>query len=461
MHIIELRAENIKKLVAVKINPDGSLVQITGRNAQGKTSVLDAIWLALDASKVKQEKPVREGQDKGIIRLALGDKEVELIVTRTFKVKDGDTTPSISVTSPDGAKFPSPQALLDKLLSSLTFDPLAFSRMAAPEQVKAVRSLLPGVDFDGVANANKIDFDRRTDLNREVKAAEARALLPAGPAPVAVDTDALVQQLTECSEFNAGIEKRSAAREKAKENIAEWEKEIVARTATIKAEQEEIEVCRNSIQELSESLASAPVLPALRDAAAIKAKIDAAKPINEAVARHAAAAAARDEAARLRSQADALTAAMAGRTDGLAKAVAVAKFPVDGLTFTEDALLLNGLPLNQASDAEQLRTSIAIAMSLNPKLRVIRVRDGSLLDEDGLRLLATMAEERNYQIWIERVDSSGSVGFVMEDGMVKGAEPPTVLEVPAVVPTSVPAPTPAPAPAPASTKRAPTQADLL
>ena len=39
MKIIELRAENIKRLVAVTIKPDGNMVEITGRNGHGKTSV--------------------------------------------------------------------------------------------------------------------------------------------------------------------------------------------------------------------------------------------------------------------------------------------------------------------------------------------------------------------------------------------------------------------------------------
>jgi len=44
MKIISLVAENVKKLVAVEIKPDGNLVEITGKNGQGKTSVLDSIW---------------------------------------------------------------------------------------------------------------------------------------------------------------------------------------------------------------------------------------------------------------------------------------------------------------------------------------------------------------------------------------------------------------------------------
>ena len=57
-------------------------------------------------------------------------------------------------------------------------------------------------------------------------------------------------------------------------------------------------------------------------------------------------------------------------------------------------------------------------MAQNPKLRVLRVRDGSLLDEDALALIAKMAGDQDWQVWIERVDSTGKVGFVLEDGAV-------------------------------------------
>ena len=34
-----------------------------------------------------------------------------------------------------------------------------------------------------------------------------------------------------------------------------------------------------------------------------------------------------------------------------------------------------------------------------------------------------MAEAEDFQVWIERVDSSGTVGFVIEDGMLIDGEP--------------------------------------
>ena len=92
--------------------------------------------------------------------------------------------------------------------------------------------------------------------------------------------------------------------------------------------------------------------------------------------------------------------------------------PVPGVAFDDGAVLLDGLPFDQASDAQQLRASIAIASAMNPKLRVIRVRDGSLLDKDSMALLAEFAETNDMQVWIETVQSGRPGAIVIEDGMV-------------------------------------------
>lgn len=64
MRIITLKAENVKRLKAVEIQPDGDVVVIAGRNAQGKSSVLDAIWLALAGAAGAKEttRPIRDAE---------------------------------------------------------------------------------------------------------------------------------------------------------------------------------------------------------------------------------------------------------------------------------------------------------------------------------------------------------------------------------------------------------------
>jgi hypothetical protein len=108
----------------------------------------------------------------------------------------------------------------------------------------------------------------------------------------------------------------------------------------------------------------------------------------------------------------------AGKTEKLA----AAKFPVDGLSFDETGVTFGGLPFEQASSAEQLRISVAIGIALNPKLKVLLIRDGSLLDADSLKLVAEMAADSDAQVWVERVDDTRKVGVVIEDGSVVETE---------------------------------------
>jgi len=65
VRIVRFSAENIKRLVAVEIEPDGSVVVISGSNGAGKSSCLDAIWLALGGGPAAREtpRPIRDGQE--------------------------------------------------------------------------------------------------------------------------------------------------------------------------------------------------------------------------------------------------------------------------------------------------------------------------------------------------------------------------------------------------------------
>jgi hypothetical protein len=93
-----------------------------------------------------------------------------------------------------------------------------------------------------------------------------------------------------------------------------------------------------------------------------------------------------------------------------------ARFPVHGLSFTDEGVLFNGLPLEQASQGEQLRVSAAIGMALNPKLKVLMIRDASLLDDEAMAILAQQAHDKGYQLWLERVGAGQEVSVVIEDG---------------------------------------------
>lgn len=58
MNILKLEASNILRLSAVTITPQGNAIVIGGENAQGKSSVLNSIAMALAGEKFT--KPLRK-----------------------------------------------------------------------------------------------------------------------------------------------------------------------------------------------------------------------------------------------------------------------------------------------------------------------------------------------------------------------------------------------------------------
>jgi hypothetical protein len=428
MKIIELQAENVKRLRAVTITPEGNIVEISGRNGQGKTSVLDAIWWAVSGTTHIQAVPIRKGENEARIRLDLGD----LKVLRTFRRREeGGHTTSLVVESADGARYQSPQKMLDSLLSALSFDPLAFTRMDGKAQLETLKRFVPGVDFAAIEKASKADFDRRTEVNRTIRTLRAQAVsieVPAGTPAERIDDAALVAEMQQAGEFNTELERRRSRREQAEQDLRTAEE--TARKDRDRAA--ELRVAASKMDEQAEGqeqhaatlrakLAEAPVLPDPIDTLDLRQRIADAGRTNTAVAQREQRDRIEAQVQAAETEAAALTKAMEKRATEKREAIAKAHLPVPGIGFGEDEILLNEVPFDQASSAEQLRTSVAIAIAANPKLRVIRIQDGSLLDEDAMRILAEMAQAADYQVWIEVVQSGRSAAIIIEDGAVAGS----------------------------------------
>jgi predicted ATP-dependent endonuclease of OLD family len=204
VHILGLIAENYKRLRVVEIHPKGNVVQITGRNGQGKTSVLDAIWTALAGRRATPEKPVRKGAEKCRLKVNLG----ELIVTRTITANG---TQTLIVETDKGAKVSSPQTVLDELLGSLSFDPLEFINMKPAEQIETLRRVAKiTVDLDALAAENEKDYQARHQTNLDVKRLETEM------AAISVQDNLPAQKIDEqkiLAQITAADEKNNKARQ--------------------------------------------------------------------------------------------------------------------------------------------------------------------------------------------------------------------------------------------------------
>lgn len=56
---------------------------------------------------------------------------------------------------------------------------------------------------------------------------------------------------------------------------------------------------------------------------------------------------------------------------------------------------------------------------MNPQLKILLIRDGSLLDSSNLETISKMAEENDAQVWIERVGKGAECSVIISDGEVE------------------------------------------
>lgn len=421
MQIVQLKAENIKRIKAVTITPKGKLVRIAGKNGQGKSSVLDAIWWALAGATHIQAVPIRKGAERAVIHLDLG----ELLVERRFSGKGSD----LIVESKEGARFKGPQGILDGLIGALSFDPLEFARMPPKEQAAALKRLVKmEVDLDVLDGKRARLFEERTGVNRDaanLKATAAGIVVPpysqpaeGEPATVAEAQaifDAILKRNTERADRRRSIGNIQAAIRGHRDAIARCEDEIARITRQIEERKAALDQAEKSLPEPVEED---------EDMTKARAAIGEAAARERAQDRQKAKAEAEERAKTAAARAEALTAEIQAIDDAKAEALAKAEMPVPGLGFSADGVTFNGLPLEQAATSEQIRVSLAIAMAANPKLRVIRIKDGSMLDDEGMALVAEAAEKHDYQVWAEVVDGSGKMAVLIEDGEVKADNQP-------------------------------------
>lgn len=401
MKIISLETTNYKRAKHVEIIPDpnGNLVVVAGKNGQGKSSVLDSIAAALGGANSKTTpKPIRDGEDRAEIVLETED----LTVTRVF-------TPSgsrLTLTGKDGAKYPKAQAKLDELVGKLSMDPLAFTLLDDKKQLAQLLDLveLP-FDPEALEAERKQVFDERTAVNRRVKEFESALAqfgeLPADLPSAEVSVSGLLSEYHEARNENEVLQRSQQFVESLQAKIEQLEEQLA-----------------KAKNDLSEALASVDPNAKPIDLTAIQAQIDGAEETNRLVrkAQERGALAFQFEAAK--GQAISLTAKLDQIAQTKADGLAQAQFPVDGLGFTEEGVTYQGVPFKQASSAEQIRVSMAMAIALNPTLRVIRIQDGSLLDADSLALVEETAREHDMQVWMEVVGDGIENAYTIVDGEV-------------------------------------------
>lgn len=460
--ILLLQIENFKCIKAFHAefdaNASGELVVLSGENGHGKSSCLDAILSA--ATGQLPAEPLRHGAEDGTILMKTPDF--------VFKIRLTQKGQYFELSNPEGAVYKQPRTLLSKFYNAIGFDPLAFAMMKDGERTEALLRVCP-VKIDLAVNAKEAKqlYDDRRDANREVdRITKHLASLPEQKQPVqpmvsvvelntaknkrleahairGIDLNTELEKLRE--QEKGHVTKRQALKD-AELALADLltehttnaaritELQVLLEQAEIKQKQltADLHTAQGKVVEASNVVAVLPdLLPRANeikaklnevcDTADIDAKIAAAEKINAAYEEARQAANARTEAAGqledAQAEAKKLDDAYAAKLQEREDALKAAEFPVEGLTIDETGTVrLGGVPFGQASTAQKIKVGVALAAAASPTLRVVTVRDGSLLDTTSMAVLREMAAKHNLQVWVERVQDTSEGAIQIVDG---------------------------------------------
>jgi hypothetical protein len=460
MRLTRLETENYKGIKAIDITPKPGVTEISGPNGSGKSSSIESIEVWLDGLRVAPAEPIRKGAERCRIRGRLGDLYVTRIIERK---KGGGHTTRLLFENEEGKPFPGTQKKLDDLIGEHHLDPLDFLALDSKGKFDAFQVFVPGFDFARAAQDNAVDYERRTKVNslaREARAAAGLIHVPEGTPAEPIDEQALVAELQRAGDENTETERRRQRREQLAEIVEGLRARAAGAPAEIERATREIEAARdrevarieNQIRALerqrddmraeygakvaveSERIQKA-ALDAVRDADEGQAKLDAAGPLpeiidtaalsksieqarktNQAIAAAQTRAKHTSTAERYEAESGELTERMEARQAAKRAAVAAAKLPIEGLDFGENEILLNGIPFDQASTAQKLRAGVAYSIARNPTLRLVWIKDASLLDDDSYAEIQKLAAEHDCDIYLETVRAIGKDAIVLSDG---------------------------------------------
>ena len=415
MKINRLEAENVKRIKAVRIEPTANgLTVIGGKNAQGKTSVLDAIAWALGGNKFRPSDPQRD--DSVIppnLKITMSNG---LIVERKGKNSD------LKVTDPAGGK--GGQQLLDSFVEELALDLPKFMQASGKDKAKTLLHIIGVEDqLTELERKEKELYSERRFVgqtaDQKEKFAKEQPYYPDAPDDIVSPSELIRQQqeilarngqrqqwireydgiINEINILDQKIEEYENVLRRSKEQRSELlEKSAAAQKTPRQLEMESTEELEESIRNIDE--------------------------INRQVRANLDKLAAEDDARHYREQYDSLTAQIESVRKAQTDLLQSADLPLPELSVSEGELIYKGQKWDCMSGAEQLKVATAIVRRLNPQCGFVLLDRLEQMDLDTLKEFGAWLEAEGLQAIATRVSTGEECSVIIEDGYVIGHEQP-------------------------------------
>lgn len=420
--ITALEAENVKRIKAVALTPAPTgLTLVGGNNNQGKTSVLDALAWALGGERFRPDAAQRDG--------AIAPAHLKVTLSNGVVVERKGKNASLTVTDPTGRR--SGQQLLNAFVEPLALDLPRF--MDASDKEKAdilLRIIGIGAELHTRDLEIKGLYDKRTftgQLAAQKKHfAEEMISYPEAPDELVSASELIRQQ--------QDILARNGENQRLRAQYAELEQQVQQCVDELKRTRERIATLQQLADELdakhtklfNQRETARKTVSQLQDesTAELEASIRDIEETNRKVRANLEKSRAEDEAAQYASEYDRLTESIQQKRAERMALLNGADLPLPGLSVEDGVLTYNGKRWRDMSGSDQLRVAAAIVRRLNPDCGFVLLDKLEQMDMTTLTEFGRWLEAEHLQAIATRVSTGSECQIIIEDGMVKDAEPP-------------------------------------
>ena len=413
--ITALEAENVKRIKAVALTPAPTgLTLVGGNNNQGKTSVLDAFAWALGGDRFRPNAAQRDG--------AVAPAHLKVTLSNGVIVERKGKNSTLTVTDPTGRR--SGQQLLNAFIEPLALDLPRF--MEASDKEKAdilLRIIGIGTELHVRDLEIKSLYDKRTftgQLAQQKKHfAEELISYPDAPEEPVSASDLIRQQQEILARNGENQRKRDRLAqltdlfERQKKVVADLEFQLSTEKQRLTTMQADVKIAQTSAADLQDG-----------STAELEASIKNIEETNQKVRANLEKARAEDEAARYASDYDKLTEAITQKRADRIALLNGADLPLPELSVEDGALTYKGKHWRDMSGSDQLRVAAAIVRRLNPDCGFVLLDKLEQMDMTTLTEFGRWLEAEHLQAIATRVSTGSECQIIIEDGMVKDAEPP-------------------------------------
>ena len=415
MKINRLEIENVKRVKAVKIEPNASgLTIIGGDNNQGKTSILDAITWALGGDNYRPSKAVRDG--------SVTPPNLSITMSNGLLVERKGKNSSLYVTDTTG-RHEGGQQILNAFVEALALNLPKFMEASDKEKADTLLNIIGvGPQLAELEKKEAEIYNERISIgriaDRKEKYAKEQTYYPDAPKDIVSAADLIKQQqdiLAKNGE-NERLRSRLTSITQEKHRLFDEAQRIEEQISDLQKRKKEL-VTRYEKTAEDETTAMKTVAQ-LKDesTAELERSISDIDEINRKVRANLDRDKAEDDAREYLDQYTQLTQKLNDVRIQKTNLLNGARLPLPGLSVEDGKLTYNGQQWDNMSGSDRLIVATSIVRELNPKCGFVLLDKLEQMDLDTLNAFGVWLQSQGIQAIATRVSKGDECQIIIDDG---------------------------------------------